>query len=104
MFKGETVVQPFAHVIEGTTTPVDITGWTLEFTLKKRTDDTAAVFSKACVITTPLQGQYEVHIDHADTVGLDSGIYLYDIQRIDGGSETPVSIGMFTIKQELLYP
>lgn len=103
-YKGEAVVQPFTHVVQGTTTPVDITGWTIVFTLKRRGWDTTALLTIPAQIVSGPAGTYTVSLSHAQTNGLSPDTYAYDIQRTDPGSEVVMSIGTFTITQEVLYP
>jgi hypothetical protein len=104
VYKGETVTQPFAHVVEDTTTPVNITGWTIAFTLRYRATDVAALLTVSGQIVSGPAGTYTVSLTHAQTVGLAAGVYAYDIQRTDVGSEAVMSIGRFTVTQEVLYP
>lgn len=104
IFKGEHVILPYQLVIAGTTTPVNITGFTLELTVKKKGTDTAVVLQAAAAITDPTNGFYQFEFTHAQTVGLNAGTYTYDIQRTDAGSETVLAVGTFTVTQEVLYP
>lgn len=104
IYKGEAVVQPFTHVLEGTTTPVNITGWTIAFTVRKKPTDTATLLTVPGAVVSGPAGTYTVSLTHAQTVPLTAGVYAYDIQRTDATSEAVMSIGRFTVTQEVLYP
>jgi hypothetical protein len=104
IYKGESIVQPFTHVIEGTTTPVNITGWTITFTLKRKATDTSALLTATAQIVSGSAGTYTISLTHAQTAALYAGTYAYDIQRTDTGSEAVISIGIFSVSQEVLYP
>jgi hypothetical protein len=104
IYKGEAVIQPFTHVLEGTTTPVNITGWTITFTLKRKSTDTAALLTVTGAVVSGSAGTYTISLTHAQTAALYAGTYTYDIQRTDAGSEAVISIGTFTVSQEVLYP
>jgi hypothetical protein len=104
-YKGESIVQPFRHVLEGTTTPVDITGWTLSFTQRRRAEDTGTpLLSKTLTVTDGPSGAYELALSHADTVALSAGPYVFDVQRVDAGNEAVLCVGSVTVIQEVLYP
>ena len=104
IYKGEDVVQPFHQVVEGTTTDVNIAGWTITLTVRTTPTATQTLLSKAASITNASQGRYQFHLAHADTVALHASAYHYDVQRTDGGSEAVLSIGRLTVTQEVLYP
>ena len=95
-YKGERIVINF------TMTPLtDISGWAMQFTLKRKATDAAAVLTQAAVITSAAQGQFSVSLTKVQT-NLPAGEYAYDVQRIDAGSEAVLSVGLFTIQQEVL--
>lgn len=104
IFKGETVILPFQLVVAGTTTPVDINGFTLELTVRRKATDTVVVLQAAATITDHVNGLYQFQFSHAQTVAVAAGVYAYDVQRTDSGSETVLAVGSFTITQEVLYP
>lgn len=83
---------------------VDITGYTLYFTVKTNKGDTDedAIISKDIIsFTDPTNGVANISIDRADTVGL-SGIYYYDIVYDDTvPNRIPIVKGTFTIKQAI---
>jgi hypothetical protein len=98
VYKGETVTLNF------TMTPVvDITGWSIVFTLKKNQTDAAALVTVNATITSGVNGTFAVKLTggiggqtfrRADT-------YQYDVQRTDAGFEAVLSIGAFAILQEV---
>ena len=104
VYKGETVVQPFQQVIQNTTTPVDITTWTLFCSIRRRAGDTRPILTPIVTITSAFQGLYNILVTHGQLLTLQAGVYAYDIQRTDSGSEAVVSIGSFVVRQEVLYP
>lgn len=98
VYKGEAVLLTF------TMTPAtDISGWSISFTLKTNQTDSTALISQAAVLTTPASGVFTVTLTHAQT-NRTAATYYYDVQRTDSGSEAVLSIGTFTISQEVLYP
>lgn len=80
----------------------DITGWTLQFTLKNTATDASALFTKTTTagtitISDATNGIFAVTILSANTSGLTSGPYVYDVQRTDSGSRTPIVYGMLNL-------
>lgn len=95
IYKNEDVVLPWVM------DPVqDISTWTLKFTMKKRLTDAAALLEKTPAIPVGLDGRFNVTLTSANTT-LPKGDYHYDVQRIDVGGVGVLSIGKFTIKQEV---
>jgi len=99
IYKGETVDLPFAMDPEE-----DIDGWTIVFTLKARADEASALLTANGEAVDAAAGTFKIPLTHDETVLLDAGVYAYDVQRTDTGSEYPLSIGKFTVKQDVLYP
>ena len=98
IYKGEATQLAF------TMTPTtDITGWTLTFSLKPNASDPTASLTIAGAITNAAAGTFTITISHAQTGGLASGTYAYDVQRTNSGSETVLSIGVITVNQEVLF-
>ena len=85
--------------------PVDITGATIWFTVKKSPadDDSLAVIQKE--ITThinPTGGISSFTIEHLDTNNLELISYYYDIQLVDaGGNVTTVIYGKFKLLPDI---
>jgi len=89
-----------------TMTPVtDITGWTLQFTVRKQYGDTTALLAKTVgagvTITDATNGVFTVALASAETTGLDLRAYVYDIQRTNAGNRTVLTIGSVTLLPEV---
>lgn len=94
-YKGEAIRLAF------TLTPLtDITGWTIVFTLKKLSTDPASILSVAASGMVNAAGTFNILLSKANSL-LPAGDYAYDVQRTDVGSEAVLSIGKFTINQEV---
>jgi hypothetical protein len=103
-YKGEAITQPLHHVLEGTTTDVDITGWTIQLNVKPNPNKSAnPVFTKTLPTTSPSTGRYSLALTHTESAQLRAGGYYYDIQRTDSGSEAVMSIGRWIVQQEIKY-
>jgi len=84
---------------------IDITDWTVFFTVKKeRSDlDAAAKISKTVVLhTNAAEGTTRVNITAAEAATLEPGQYYYDIQvkKSDGSILTIIS-DMLVIKEDI---
>lgn len=94
-----------APTLRFTMNPVeDITGWNIQLTVKKKATDPDAdqILNIPASITDAAAGQFDVVLTH-DDLDLPARVYVYDVQRVDGGSEDVLSIGQFTVLQEVLY-
>lgn len=80
---------------------VDVTGWTIVFTLKASQTAGAALITQPAVIDSGPAGTFHVSLSQAQTL-LPAGTYYYDIQRTDAGQHAVLTIGVFTILQEVL--
>ena len=82
---------------DGDEAVIDITGWTIFFTVKKKTTDSDAVAKIAVTIdpTEPLLGIALVTVSHTITDAL-RGLYYYDFQfkKADGTVQTLVNGGI----------
>jgi hypothetical protein len=99
-YKGEDVL------ITVTMTPATpITGWTLQFTVRKQYGDLTALVTKTIgagiTITDATNGVFKITLASADTSGFDLRAYVYDIQRIDAGNRTVLTIGNLTLLPEV---
>ncbi len=79
-------------------TPVNITGWSIQFTLRQQPSlDSAPLVTKTVgsgvTITNASAGIFTVQLAAADTAGLAEGTYYYYIQRTDSGSATVLTAG-----------
>lgn len=84
----------------------DITGWTIHATVRANATDAAALVGPAaCAHTSELGGIFRFSLTSTQTkTTLGVGVFAYDIQRVDAGSESVLSIGELTVLQEVLYP
>ena len=99
-YKGEDVA------ISDTMSPATaIAGWSLQFTVRKKFGDATALVTKTTgagiTITDSVNGVFKITLAGADTAGLDLTAYVYDIQRIDSGSRTVLTIGNMTLLPEV---
>lgn len=86
-----------------TMTPTtDITGWTISFCLKATPTD-AAILTVAGSVVSAAAGTFKVNLSKANLTQ-PAGVYVYDVQRTDSGSEAVLSIGAFNLKSSVLYP
>jgi hypothetical protein len=70
--------------------PLDITGWTIYFTIKRYvTDpDVSALIQKIITShTDPVNGKSALNLSHTDTDSLPEGVFVYDIQIKTSGGE-----------------
>jgi hypothetical protein len=85
--------------------PIDITGWSVFFTLKKnwlQPDSEAALQKIITQHTNPTQGQTALTLLPADTQQLFPGDYDFDIQAVDtSGNVYTVLRGKFTIEYDV---
>ena len=86
-----------------TMTPTtDITGWTTSFCLKATPGD-AALLTVPGAIVSAGAGTFKVNLSKTNLT-LPAGVYVYDVQRTDSGSEAVLSIGNFNLRPSVLYP
>ena len=83
---------------------IDITGYTIYFTVKDKTDDTVTVIAKVVTVhTDPTAGETEVTLTNTDTdIAVD--VYRYDVAWLDATSkyETFITNRKFSITQNIL--
>ena len=83
--------------------PVDLTGYTAKMQVRKEPADTSYLIELSTAnsrisIPTPANGTIEFNISSADTLGLASGTYKYDLMMTDsGGVVTKLVYGAFTV-------
>jgi hypothetical protein len=84
---------------------IDITGWTIFFSVKSsRSDlDATAILTKAITShTTPAIGLSSLVLDDTDTVNLLAGDYWYDLQfKSSTGLIMSSEAGIFSIDQDV---
>lgn len=97
------------HFVDGAGANINITGWTVFFTVKPYpldsydAADTGAVISKTVTShTTPLDGKTAIVIADTELILLPIGVYMYDIQikKADGAIKTIV-VSSFTVLQDI---
>lgn len=102
--RGDTFCEQLSFVYVTTGLPVDITGWTIFFTIKKRKTDTdsQAVVSKTITnIPNPTLGVYvlEVPASELDTL---QGVYYYDFQiKLTSGEIYTLARGTITFDVDI---
>ena len=98
IYKGE------APTFSFTMSPVvDITGWTISMTVKRKGTDTSALLSVSGTIVNGPAGTFTVALTTTQTkTTLGVGQFAYDIQRTTSGSENVLSIGRVSVRQESL--
>ena len=81
---------------------VNITDWTIWFTVKTNktdTDDNALILKKITSHTDAVNGLTTVSLSNSDT-DLDAGTYYYDLARLDAnGKKRTYLDGKFIVKQ-----
>jgi len=81
-FRGDDLSMSLTFKDYATQDPIDITGWTVSFTVKDKTylpDTDAQIAIDVTIHTDPTNGKTGILIPHADTDALE-GVYQYDIQ------------------------
>ena len=88
----------FQFTIKNNGVAVDITGWTVYFTVKRNKKDTTALISKTITThTTPASGITTVVIDKEDTQNLIDD-YFYDLKVNNLSDDRKIySVGKFTV-------
>ena len=82
---------------------IDITAYTIYFSLKRNKYDATAILAKTVTShTDPTNGQTQVALTNAETAVL-QGTYYYDIAYLTavGGTKKTVDTGVFTFKEDI---
>jgi hypothetical protein len=96
--RGEAKTFTGTHVTSASnTTPINITGWTIQFTA--RLANKTVLFSVACSIVVAGSGTYSFSLTAANTT-VTPGNYEGDIWRTDSGSETIMAHGILVINAD----
>ncbi len=96
-FRGEDVTVDFQM-----TPPVDVTGWTIRFTLSDTLGGTAqSGFPLTASIVNGPAGRFRVAIASALTASLAVGRYVWDVRRTDAGSKATLADGYLDLRQEV---
>ena len=89
---------------DGDGAPIDITGWTVFFTVKAKIDDpdTSAIIAKTIIIfDNPTAGEAGIALT-SDNTDKPIGSYLWDLQiKTNLGQITTVAEGILTITQDI---
>lgn len=85
--------------------PIDITGWTFLFVVKRKigdADSDAIIDKEITSHSDPTNGVTEITLVEADTEDL-NGVFLYDYQRLDSSTNRRVILkkANFTIEQRV---
>jgi hypothetical protein len=82
LVRGDTKTFALNFTSDGTT-PIDITGWTVYYTVKRHLEDsdsTALIRKVITAHTDPTQGQTEIVLENTDTQDLEVEVLWHDIQ------------------------
>ena len=96
-FVGDDRTLRFTIYADTTGAAQDITGWTIQFKMAA-TVGGAAVVTKSATLTTPASGICSVALLAADTSGLTSGTYFYELKRTDSGNVGDLAHGIFVLQ------
>ena len=98
IFRGEDVDLNFTMV-----PVVDITGWTIEFTVATRLGTPTKYITGAVgIVTNGTDGLFTVSLTNAQTQT--PGLYFYDVWRMDDGFHRLLATGRFYIQDEVRIP
>jgi hypothetical protein len=78
--------------------PMDITGWTIQWRLAA-TQFGAAILTKTATLTTPASGICTVVVGSDDTADLSQGTYWYTTRRMDSGSRAELAYGSAVLNE-----
>ena len=92
------------QILDEDKSPIDITGWTIFFTIKKKksdTDDQAVISKTITTFDDPTSGIASVTLTSTETYNLD-GTYFYDFQFKDNvGSVSTIVAGGITFLEDI---
>lgn len=107
------IVQNTDRTIEGQVTdtqdgkPLDITGWTIQLTVKRhRHDPEAPLLIKSTAtgggitVTDAASGKLEIKFDATDTANL-AGDYAHEVTRTDAGNRERIEYGRFRVLKSM---
>ena len=98
-YRGDTVYFNIA-ITDDAGSPVDLTGATVYFTMKKNIDDPdPGDLQKAITThTDPTQGKTQIKLDSSDTDNIDPGKYFYDFQvTLANGDKITIESGILEV-------
>ena len=101
-FRGDDFIQPF-NVVDGNGTAVNITGWLMDFTVKRKIGDTDNLVARAVgtgiALVNPTAGALTVTIPAATTAVMPPGNYFYALRRTDSGFVQTIAFGPAVLLQ-----
>lgn len=98
IFRGEDVRLDFtAYTTDTGSTPQDITGWTLIFTVAEQANSTSKLITKTCTHVVDANGTFYASLASADT-DIAPGRYWCDVYRTDTGYLRCLGSGPFTLE------
>jgi len=95
--RGEDITLNFtAYTTDTGTTPEDITGWTLVFTVAEASNSATKLITKTCSIASAVAGTFTATLLSADT-NIAPGRYWADVYRTNAGYVRCLYTGPFNI-------
>jgi hypothetical protein len=97
----DAIFQGEAKTIQVTITGENITGWHICCLIARDFGDEALIMKtvgSGITITNGESGLFQIALAAADTAGLESGGYAWQVWRTDAGSEGPLVYGRFPLK------
>jgi hypothetical protein len=105
MFRGDDKQFDLHFAYSGTGSPLNITGFSVYFTVKNSISDLdgSAIIQKIVTThTSPINGSSNFILNNSDTSGLSEKTYFYDIQfKNTSGQRTTVTRGNFVITNDV---
>jgi len=97
-FRGEDITLNFQM-----TPPVDITGWTITFSIftDLPSESGTSVFTATATIADGPRGKFTVGIPSANTASQSVGRYVWDCRREDSGNKATLADGYLILRQEV---
>lgn len=103
MIRGDTAKFKFQR-LDADSQVITLTPDSLYFTVKETVNKLAIVFQKTLDdMTIDSDGTYHFVIEPTDTNGLQYGNYAYDLEVIQDGVKSTISIGKFVITPEVTW-
>lgn len=104
IFRGEDSTINFtAYTTDTGSTPQDITGWTLVFTVSEAPNSATKLIQKTCSHLVDASGTFKATITPTDT-NIQPGIYAWDVYRTDSDNVRCLGSGFFKIRSVSYKP
>jgi hypothetical protein len=98
VYRGEDVTLNF------TMAPVvDITGWTITFTVAQGANQKQKIIQKSCTLVTPASGTFKADLLAVDT-DITPSTYFWDAWRMENGSRRVLAAGAFVVLPDARLP